>query len=56
MPLVALVAPLGYAVFRAAAGDDGAIEDFGRALLWPGAVIYAVAFFAVWAGWTLELE
>ena len=56
MPLLALIAPLGFGVFRAFAGDDGAMTEFGRALWWPGAAIYVVTLVIVWAGWTLELE
>lgn len=56
MPALALLAPLGFGVFRAFVGDDGAATEFGRALWWPGAAIYAVTLVIVWAGWTLELE
>ncbi len=56
MPASAAVAPLGFGLFRAFAGDDGVMTEFIRGLWWPGAAIYVVALAAIWAGWTLELE
>ena len=56
MPAIALLAPIGFGVYRAFAGQDGAGAEFLRALLWPGAALYVVALAIVWAGWTLELE
>ena len=56
MPAAALIAPLGYGVFRAFVGDDGAAAELGRAVVWPGILIYVVAVAVLWAGWALELE
>jgi RsiW-degrading membrane proteinase PrsW (M82 family) len=56
MPVAALLAPAGYAVFRAFVGEEGAVEELTRALLWPGVIIYVVAVAVLWAGWALELE
>lgn len=56
MPAVALLAPLAFAAFRAFVGDDGALEEFGRGLVWPGAAIYVVTLLIVWGGWSLNLD
>lgn len=56
MPLAAIIAPVAFGVYRAFAGDDGALAEFGRGVAWPGAAIYIVTLLVLWGGWTLNLD
>jgi hypothetical protein len=56
MPVVALLAPLIWAAWRAASADSGALSEAAYALLWPGIALYAGALAVIWAGWKIELE
>ena len=51
---IALVAPLGYAAYRATA--NGGVDAFLGALLWPGALLYVIAVGVLWMGWTANLD
>jgi hypothetical protein len=56
MPLLALLAPLLFAAWKAAAADSGAAEAFALALAWPGGALYLGTLAVLWAGWKIELE
>ena len=56
MPVVALVAPFGYACWQAATADGGALRHAAIGFLWPGVLIYLGAVAVLWAGWKVELE
>jgi hypothetical protein len=56
MPIVALVAPLIWAAWRAFGADDGGLSDGLEALVWPGVALYAGSVAVLWAGWKIELE
>jgi hypothetical protein len=56
MPVVALLAPIAWAAWRAASTDAAALDAFLNALVWPGAALYAGAVALLWAGWKIELE
>ena len=51
---IALIAPLSYAAYAATA--DGGAGAFLSALLWPGAVLYAITVGVLWMGWTANLD
>ncbi|MSQ61557.1 MAG: hypothetical protein EXR43_03125 [Dehalococcoidia bacterium] len=51
---IALIAPLGYAAYRAAA--DESVGAFLGALLWPGALLYVITVGVLWMGWTANLD
>ena len=53
MPLVAVLAPLVWAAWRAASEGVG---DGLVALAWPGIALYFGAVAVLWAGWKVELE
>lgn len=55
MLVVALLAPLGYGVYRAFAGDDP-LPDLASALIWPGPVLYVIAAGILWLGWNANLD
>jgi len=56
MPLVALVAPLVWAAWKAVSADANGARDGLDALLWPGVALYLGAIAVLWAGWKIELE
>jgi len=56
MPLVALVAPLVWAAWKAVSADANGARDGLDALLWPGAALYLGTIAVLWAGWKIELE
>jgi hypothetical protein len=56
MPLLALLAPALYALWRAVDADADALQAGLEALIWPGGLIYLVAVGVLWGGWKIELE
>jgi hypothetical protein len=56
MPLLALVAPLAYAAWRAASADANALGEAALAFVWPGVLFYAGAIAILWGGWKIDLE
>jgi hypothetical protein len=55
MPVVALLAPIIWAAWRAISADDGLGAGL-TALAWPGLALYGGAVAVLWAGWKIELE
>jgi hypothetical protein len=55
MPLVALVAPIGYAAWKLTSASDGVNAGL-EALAWPGVGLYLAMVAVLWAGWKIELE
>jgi hypothetical protein len=53
MPVVALLAPIFWAAWKAASEDVG---EALFALVWPGVLLYAGAVAILWGGWKLDLE
>jgi hypothetical protein len=56
MPLLALLAPLVLAAWRAATADGDALSDGVVAFFWPGVLLYFGAVAVLWGGWKIELE
>lgn len=56
MPVVALIAPVVWAAWKAFSADADALGEALRALVWPGAALYLVAVAVLWAGWKVELD
>ena len=56
MPVIALLAPLAFAAWRAVSADAGALGAAAGAFVWPGVLLYAGAVAVLWAGWKIELE
>ncbi len=56
MPVVALLAPLAYAAWRAVSADSGALSAAALAFVWPGVLFYVGAIAVLWGGWKIELE
>jgi hypothetical protein len=56
MPVVALLAPLVWAAWKAVSADDGALSEAALALVWPGVALYLGAVAVLWAGWKIDLE
>jgi hypothetical protein len=56
MPLVALLAPVVWAAWKAASADADAMTEALDALIWPGVVLYFGTVAVLWAGWKIELE
>jgi hypothetical protein len=56
MPVLALLAPLAFAAWRAIDADSDALEAAVRAFFWPGAGFYLIAVAVLWGGWKIDLE
>lgn len=56
MPLLSLATPIVFAAWRAVNADDGALQQFGAALVWPGVALYLATLAVIWAGWKIELD
>jgi hypothetical protein len=56
MPLLALLAPLGFAAWKAVSAEDGALGEAALAFLWPGVLFFLGAVAVLWAGWKIDLE
>lgn len=56
MPLLALLAPLAFAAWKAASAAEEPLRAGLEALLWPGGGLYLIAVAVLWAGWKIELE
>ena len=55
MPVVGLLAPAGYALYRAFSADD-AVSGFLSAVLWPGIALYVIGVGILWLGWNANLD
>ncbi len=56
MPIVAVIAPLGFAAWKAVSANSGALREAAIAFAWPGVLIYLGAIAVLWAGWKIDLE
>jgi hypothetical protein len=56
MPVVALLAPIVWAAWKAASADGDPLGEALFALVWPGVLLYAGAVAILWGGWKLDLE
>ncbi len=56
MPVVALLAPLGYAAWRGVTAGSGALGEAALAFVWPGFLSWLAAVAVLWAGWKIDLE
>ena len=56
MPVLALIAPLGYAAWRAMDAEGNALGEAVVGFFWPGVLFYLAAVAVLWGGWKIELE
>ncbi len=56
MPVLALLAPLVYAVWQGATAANGGFGGFATAIVWPGVALSAGALAVLWGGWKIDLE
>lgn len=56
MPVLALLAPLVLAAWKAATADADGLEKGAIAFVWPGVLLYLGAVAVLWAGWKIDLE
>jgi hypothetical protein len=56
MPLVAILAPLVFAAWKATSAGSHALTAGLEAAVWPGVAFYLGAVAVLWAGWKIELE
>ncbi len=56
MPLLALLAPLVFALWNGASADDAALKEAAVAFFWPGVGLYLATLAVLWAGWKIDLE
>jgi hypothetical protein len=56
MPVVAILAPLAWAAWKAVSTDSNAFGEAALALVWPGVLLYVGSMAVLWAGWKIDLE
>jgi hypothetical protein len=56
MPVVALLAPVIWAAWKAMSADQDALDEALLALVWPGVLLYFGTVAILWGGWKLDLE
>ena len=54
--MIALLAPLLFAAWRAVSVDSDVVEKTVVAFFWPGIGLYAATLAVLWGGWKIDLE